>query len=109
MKAHELETKSAGFYAFAAARDARMRNAAQKSHYTDKEVVRAERMRVALETVYSAKKVYINYRAKFIAVKLEYAIARDRASIRILEADYACEGISKQTSPQGIIYRIPKR
>ena len=109
MKARELDTKDAGFYAYAAARDASMRNIAQKSHYSEAQCLRAERMRMALETVYSAKKVYINYRSKFIAVKLEFAIARDRKSIAVLEADYAREGISKQISPQGVIYRIPKR
>jgi allophanate hydrolase subunit 1 len=108
MRALELETQSAGQFAFYAARDARMRNAAQKSHYTAQEQLRAERMQVMLDTVYSAKKVYINYRQKFIAVKLEFAVVRDRALVRVLEADYALEGIEKTVTAQGITYRIPK-
>ena len=36
MKAQELESKSAGYFAYAAMRDARMRAVAMWSHYTDK-------------------------------------------------------------------------
>jgi hypothetical protein len=39
MKAQELETKSAGYYAYAAARDASMRAVAMWSHYTDRQNV----------------------------------------------------------------------
>jgi hypothetical protein len=59
MKAQELETKSAGYYAYAAARDASMRAVAMWSHYTDRQRVRAERMKLGLEQVYSGM-VYVN-------------------------------------------------
>lgn len=108
MQTHTSETKAAGFYAFAAMRDARMRNEAGKSTYTEKQRLRAERMRLGLECVYSTTEVHINYRKKFIAVKLSNAIVRDRASVAVLEQDYALEGISKEITPQAIIYRIPR-
>lgn len=108
MLTHTSDTKPAGFYAFAAMRDARMRNEAMKSHYTAAEQLRAERMRVGLECVYRATQVHINYRKKFIAVKLTNAIARDRASVADLEAVYALQGICKEITPQAIIYRIPR-
>ena len=108
MQTHTSETKDAGFYAYAAMRDARMRNEAMKSTYTDAQRVRAERMRMGLACVYSSKEVHINYRKKFIAVKLSNAIVINRASVNDLERFYALEGISKEITPQAIIYRIPR-
>ena len=108
MKTHESDTKAAGFYAYAAMRDARMRNEAGKSTYSAAQCLRAERMRMGLDCVYRVTEVHINYRQKFIAVKLTNAIARDRASVADLEREYALEGISKEITPQAIIYRIPR-
>jgi hypothetical protein len=108
MQERELETRSAGFYAYAAARDARMRAAAMWSHYTEAERVRAERMKLALELCYSAKNFYINPRAKFITIKVENPRVKDRRNLALLEEDYAVEGIAKVVTAQGITYRIPK-
>jgi hypothetical protein len=108
MQDRELETRSAGFYAYAAARDARMRAAAMWSHYTEAERVRAERMKLALELCYSAKNFYINPRAKFITIKVENPRVKDRRNLALLEEDYAVEGIAKVVTAQGITYRIPK-
>ena len=107
MKAQELETKSAGYYAYAAMRDARMRAVAMWSHYTDRERVRAERMKIGLEQVYAGM-VYVNPRGKFIAVKVDQARVRDRKMLALLEQDYVLEGITKVVTEQGITYRIPK-
>ncbi len=109
MKQQELETRSAGYYAYAAARDARMRAAAMWSHYTPKERVRAERMLFALELCYSAKNCYINPREKIITIKIDNPRVVDRTSLNLLEADYAIEGIAKIATAQGISYRIPKK
>jgi hypothetical protein len=107
MKAQELETKSAGYFAYAAMRDARMRAVAMWSHYTDKERVRAERMKIGLEQVYAGM-VYVNPRGKFIAVKVDQPQVRDRKNLALLEKDYVLEGITKVLTKQGITYRIPK-
>jgi hypothetical protein len=108
MKAQELETKSAGYYAFAAARDASMRAIAMWSHYTDKERVRAERIKIGLEMVYNAKGVHINPRGKFIAIKVDQARVRDRKMLALLEKDYELLSITKVVTEQGVTYRIPK-
>jgi hypothetical protein len=108
MKAQELETKSAGYYAYAAARDASMRAVAMWSHYTDKERVRAERMKLGLEMVYHAKAIHINPRGKFIAVKVDQPQVRDRKMLALLEKDYELLSITKVVTEQGITYRIPK-
>jgi hypothetical protein len=107
MLASTLDTKEAS-NAFFAARDARMRNYALGSTYTAAERLRAEQVKLGLECVYSSTEVHINYRKKFIAVKLSNALVRDRASVADLEAFYAQEGIVKRTSAQGTIYRIPR-
>jgi len=108
MKAQELESKSAGYYAYAAARDASMRAIAMWSHYTDKERVRAERMKLGLEMVYNAKGIYVNPRGKFIAVKVDKPQVRDRKTLALLEKDYELLGITKVLTEQGVTYRIPK-
>ena len=84
MKERELETKSAGYYAFAAARDARMRATVMWTHYTDAERTRAERMKLGLELCYSAKGIYINPRNKFIAIKVDKPTVKDRKNLALL-------------------------
>jgi hypothetical protein len=108
MKAQELETKSAGYYAYAAARDASMRAIAMWSHYTDRERVRAERMKLGLEMVYNAKGIHINPRGKFIAIKVDQPQVRDRKTLALLEKDYELLSITKVVTEQGVTYRIPK-
>lgn len=108
MKQAELETKSAGYFAFAAARDARMRNIVESSHYSEKQKILADRMALALELVYHARAIHINYRKKFIAVKVDRAYVKDRETLALLESDYEALGYKKAASPQGITYRIPK-
>jgi hypothetical protein len=108
MKAQELETKSAGYYAYAAARDASMRAIAMWSHYTDRERVRAERMKLGLEMVYNAKGIHINPRGKFIAIKVDQPQVRDRKNLALLEKDYELLSITKVVTEQGVTYRIPK-
>ena len=108
MKERELETKGAGYYAYAAARDARMRAVAMWSNYTQAEQVRAERIKLGLEMVYNAKGVYLNPRLKFIAIKVDQPQVRDRKNLALLEKDYEVLGITKVVTEQGITYRIPK-
>ena len=109
MQERELDTRPAGFYAYAAARDARMRAAAMWSHYTEAERVRAERMKLALELCYSAKRFFVNPRGKFITIKVERPRVVDRRNLDLLEGDYAAQGITKVVTAQGITYRIPKK
>ena len=108
MQAKELETKSAGMYAYAAARDARMKATAMWSHYSEAQKIQAERMKLGLELCYSAKGIYVNPRKKFITIKIDNPVVRDRKNLALLEADYAAAGITKVLTEQGIVYRIAK-
>jgi hypothetical protein len=102
----ETEHKSAGNYAWFAERDARLRSAVNSSLYSDIQKIRAERVKLGLELVYSADKVYIEFRKKFISVKVNKPSVRDRKGLALLEMCYKNEGLEKCKTAQGITYRI---
>ena len=103
----ELETKAAGVFAYAAAMDAQRRNTNNKSTYTQDEIRRALTVRDLLDSAFSYKTLYINYRQKFIAVKAEGARAKD-AMAREVIALFESNGYTVVSTPQGIIVRIDK-
>jgi hypothetical protein len=103
-----LETKSAGFYAYAAARDARMKSYAASTFYSEKEKIAAERVRLALELVYKSSEVFVTYRKKFVSIKLNKPFVRNRTDLVSLEQEFEKRGYIKATTEQGITYRIPK-
>ena len=107
MKTVNLNTQEAPVKWWAAY-DANLRNIANASLYTDTQKARAERMKVGLEMVYSGKKFYISYGKRGISVKIDGATVKDKASLKLLENDYATEGIIKKVTPQGVVYHIPK-
>ena len=108
MNATELDTKAAPF-AWVAARDAAMKSYAASTLYTDIQKVRAERMKLGLEMVYSARSAFITYRKKFVTIKLDQARVRDRKTLALLEKDYTAQGdITKVVTDQGITYRIAR-
>ena len=108
MNATELDTKAAPF-AWIAARDAAMKSYAASTLYTDAQKVRAERMKLGLEMVYSARSAFITYRKKFVTIKLDQARVRDRKTLALLEKDYTAQGdITKVVTDQGITYRIAR-
>jgi hypothetical protein len=103
----ELETKQAGGFAFAAARDAQRQNSNNKSHYTQEQVRKALSVRDLLDSAFSYKTLYINYRAKFIAVKAEGARAKDQMAKEVVEL-FESNGYTVAQTPQGLIVRIAK-
>ena len=103
----ELDTKDAGTYAFAAAMDAQRQNSNNKSHYTQEQVRKALTVRDLLDSAFSYKTLYINYRKKFIAVKAEGARAKDRMAREVV-ALFESNGYSVASTPQGLLVRIAK-
>jgi len=108
MNSSDLDTKSAP-NAFYAARDARMRNFANSTLYSESAKIRAERMKLGLELVYRSNGFYLNFRLKFITIKIENPSVRDRVTLDLLESDYEKEGITKVVTAQAVIYRITKQ
>ena len=103
----ELETKDAGNYAYAAARDAQRRNTNNKSSYTQEQIRRALTVRDLLDSAFSYSNLYINYRKTFISVKAEGARARDRMAREVVTL-FESNGYAVAQSPQGLIVRIAK-
>ena len=108
MNESEKDYKPAGQWAWFAERDARMRSAVNSTTFSDTQKLKAERVKLALEMVYSAEKVYIEYRKKFISVKVHKAEVRDRKGLVLLEMCYKNEGLEKVKTTQGVTYRILK-
>jgi len=88
-----------------AARDARMRNYANSTHYTVHQRLAAERMKLVLEMVYWAKAVYIAYGKRGISLKVDGARIKDHKELSLMEAGWTRAGIVKKITPQGVIYR----
>lgn len=104
MKANEIDSKDSGIYAFYAARDARMRSIVNASRFTEAMKIRAERMKLALGLVYSAKAIHVNFRKTKITIKVDTGTVRDRKNLGLLEQDWEAQGVTKTLSPQGVIY-----
>jgi hypothetical protein len=103
----ELDTKDAGGFAFAAAMDAQRQNSNNKSTYSQDQIRKALSVRDLLDSAFSYKSLYINYRKKFIAVKAEGARARDRMAKEVVEL-FESNGYNVAATPQGLIVRIAK-
>ena len=102
----ETEHKSAGKFAWFAERDARLRSAVNSSLFSDAQKLRAERVKLGLEMVYNADKIYVEFRKKFISVKVNKPKVRDRKLLDLLEKDYKQEGYTKVVTSQGFTYRV---
>jgi hypothetical protein len=102
----ESEHKSAGKFAWFAAKDASMKSAVNASRFTDAQKLKAERVKLALELMYSGEEVKITNCKTWIRVKVLNGLIRDRKKLRSLEDTWNLEGIKKVFTKQGIIYRV---
>jgi len=90
-----------------ASQDARMRNLANKSHYSAQTHVRVQRMVMALDHCYSARAIHEAFGKNGVSIKIDRpGGVRDRVNLRLLEQDWAQAGVTKKVSAQGIIYRF---
>ena len=103
----ELDTKDAGGYAYAAARDAQRKNSNNKSTYSQDQIRKALSVRDLLDSAFSYTNLYINYRQKFIAVKAEGARARDSMAKQVIDL-FESNGYLVAATPQGVIVRIAR-
>ena len=108
MQVRELDTAGAGVFAWAAAQNARMTSLANSTHFSDAQKLLAERMRLALEMVYSSRAVHLNYRKTQITLKVDQPTVRDRKMLKVLEADWTGLGVIKRVSAQGVNYAIAR-
>lgn len=108
MKDKELDTKSAGAYAYAAAISADRYSDECRVLYTPRQRAAAETFADVVKLAYSASRSYITYRKTFITVKLENAQVRDRKTLREVEAIAQERGYERTRSNQGVSFRIPR-
>ena len=91
-----------------AAMNAHFRNREMACTYSREQQCLAQRALDLLDCAYAYAESYINYRKKFIAVKIEGAIKRDKKlaveAVGILEG----KGYSVVSTPQGIVVPIPR-
>lgn len=109
MKSTTLDTQEANSKWWAA-RDRAMKNAVNKSNFTEMEQLRAVRMQTFLQEVYRGTVYPPSYGIKGISVKVQRgAVLGDRKALRAVEDNWAQLGVVKKVTPQGTTYRIPKQ
>jgi hypothetical protein len=91
-----------------AAVNAYFRNREMAATYTLSQQCLAQRALDLLDTAYAYAESYINYRKKFIAVKIEGAIKRDKALAREAVSILESKGYEVVATPQDIVVRIPR-
>ena len=91
-----------------AALNAYFRNREMAGTYTREQQCLAQRALDILDTAFAYAESYINYRKKFMAVKIEGAMKRDKKlaaeAVSILEG----KGYEVVATAQGIVVRIPR-
>jgi hypothetical protein len=105
MKAARSIDRETATYPWAAVINARMRNIENESHYTHAQRTQCIRMYDALESVYSCRGIHLNYRKRFVAIKIDNVNTFDRKALRLLEASWGSD-VEKIVTAQGIIYRV---
>ena len=92
-----------------ALQDRRMRNIANATLYTDKQKIQGERMRLALEILYTGKVYEVTFGKRSLSVKLQSGgIVRDKKALAELEKDWEQLGVFKKQSAQGVQYHLPR-
>ena len=106
MQTIALDTKesSSKFFAFI---DAKRKSTINATHYTDRQKLRAEQIKSALDIMYDSHS-YIEFRKKWIAIKLDKPVVRDMHMLEEFEELWSNEGLTKVITSQGITYRIPQ-
>ena len=87
--------------------DAAKQNQENRRRFSAKQLAAADTFADCLKLAYAGN-TYINYRAKFIAIKIERPITKDRFYKEMIEATCREKGFEKVRTKQGIIYRMPK-
>lgn len=106
LKERDLDTRPAGQYAWAAARDANRYSDECRVLYTSAQRSQAETFRDLVELAYTNVRKEPTYRKTFVVIKVEKGQVRDRHFAR--EIDAICEerGYEKTHTPQGFNFRI---
>ena len=108
MNVREQDNKPA-FVPFIAAMDAQYRNQQNVGYWTSQQISTAEKFKLFLESVYTCNDVYINYRKKFIAIKVDNPVSQSEFRELLLNDIIEEKGFSKIVTTQGFILRLFER
>lgn len=91
-----------------ALQDAKFQNEVNRSNWSQKFQVQAERMKLVLPMFYHNSGIFVDYRKKMISIKVNDA--RVKAELKdeliAMEAEWVKKGVRKVTTAQGVRYRI---
>ena len=94
--------------AFVCVMDAKKRNDENEGLYSEQQLLAGEALLAGIEDVYLCSRVFLNYRQRFIAVKVASPHFKDKVSLRAAKLDAWAEanGIVKEHTRHGhIVYR----
>jgi hypothetical protein len=106
MKAQILNTQEAPVKWWAA-QDARVRNTANKSHWSSQVRLQVDRIKLVLEMIYAGK-VYEAYGKRGVSIKIDRPRILKQDLLKEMEQHWALQGITKRETAQGILYRLSK-
>jgi len=104
----KLNYRDAEDHAQGAALNAYFRNREMAVTYSPAQRCLAQRTLDILDTAFAYVQSYINYRKKFIAVKISGCIRRDKALAKEALSILQDSGYEVIQTPQGIVVRIPR-
>ena len=95
--------------AYVCIQDIKRRDNENKGNYTSEQLVAADAVHQLVEDVYGRSKVFMNYRQRFIAVKVNAPKFGDKVSLRAVKLDNwaaANNIVIEHTRFGNIIYRV---
>lgn len=110
LKEKEINSRNAGFFAQAAATDARVKNLENKKYYTASEIRDIESAKTTLEYLAYHGDFYVNFRKKFAVVKIDNARVKSKKVVADLDEYYASRGWQKvrARNTKTVLYRMPR-
>ena len=105
MKVRQQDNKPA-FVPYIAAIDAQYRNQQNVNYWTSKQIHIAEKFKLFLDSVYTSNNIYINYRKKFIAIKVDQPVSQSEFRELLLNDIIEERRFTKVVTPQGFILRL---
>lgn len=94
--------------AWMAVKDCADRNRRNKPLYTKMQQQLADTTVSMVGIAYDYDNLYVNFRKKFISIKVSGARVRNKKDSQLLDNVFGDEGYTKAVTPQGVIFRIPR-
>ena len=103
-----LNNEDAGTHSRGAAINAAINNAHLRATYSRQQQQEAITARDLLDSAYRSQALYVNWRKTFISIAIRGAQARMQDTANQVELLFESRGYARVTTPQAVIYRIPR-